>query len=75
MQWEIKWNIIGHAKPYSRDHKFCALCNYEKTEIIFFVEKNKLPHSMNIVEKCRHKKSKILETAKDTKSNVENIAK
>ena len=71
INWQIKWKIIGHAKPYAQGDKFCALCNYEKTEIIFFEEKNKLLNSMNIVEKCRHRKSKVLESAEDTKSQVE----
>ena len=30
LHWQIKWNIIGHAKPYSQGDRFCALCNYEK---------------------------------------------
>ena len=63
--------IIGHAKPYTQGDRFCALCNYEKTEMIYFEEKNKLLNSMNIVEKCRHRKSKVLESAEDTKNQIE----
>ena len=38
---------------------------------MFFEEKNKLLNSINIVEKCRHRKSKVLETAQDNKNNTE----
>ena len=58
--WNIKWRIIGYAKPYSQGDRFCALCNLEKTKILFFKVRRNLLNGINIIEKCRQKNLKCL---------------
>ena len=62
----IQWEKITNGKPFESGDKFCILCNKEKTEIVTAELKSTL-NSMNIIEKCRHKKSQMLADVSNSK--------
>ena len=58
-EWSIEWDIIGYGKTFEPGDIFCMLCNRKKTEIVLSDRKTTL-NDMNIIEKCRHMKRKML---------------
>ena len=60
MDFEIKWKIMGKAKPYSNVTKRCNLCILEKYFIICHSEKASLNKKSELVSGCRHKRKYLL---------------
>ena len=59
--YEIKWEIIGHAAAYNPVSKRCRLCTAEK----LLIAEDPDPHILNkrdeLVSKCRHRRKYSLE--------------
>ena len=70
--WRINWEIIGYGKPFEPGDRFCMLCNREKTEIVL-ADRDKTLNGMNIIEKCRHMKKKMLGGLKEKKDSPDII--
>ena len=58
--YEVKWSIMGHAKPYDNISKRCNLCNLEKFYIICKAELASLNKRTELVSKCRHEAKYML---------------
>jgi len=58
--YEIKWNIIQHAQPYSPATKRCNLCLAEKYHIITADRNNTLNSKSELISTCRHRKKCLL---------------
>ena len=52
--FEMKWKIMGKAKPYSNVSKRCGLCNLEKYFIICHGDKATLNKKSELINTCRH---------------------
>ena len=70
-EWSIDWEIIGYGKPFEPGDRFCMLCNREKTEIVLSDRKTTL-NNMNIIEKCRHMRGKMLGGMPEEKNKKSN---
>ena len=58
--FDIKWKIMGKAKPYSNVTKKCNLCLLEKYLIICHSNKATLNKKSELVGGCRHKRKFLL---------------
>ena len=61
LDYEIKWKILGRAKPYSPISRKCNLCILEKYYIICHREKASLNKKSELVNKCLHRDKYLLE--------------
>ena len=52
--FELKWNILEHAKAYSNNTKLCNLCTCEKYYIIYKPQLATLNKRTELVNTCRH---------------------
>ena len=59
--YNIKWSILGKAKPYNPSNRKCRLCIKEKYCIIFKPEGASLNKRSELFSTCRHRKAKLLE--------------
>ena len=62
--YEIKWKILGRAKPYSNITKRCNLCLLEKHYIICKKELATLNKRTELLGTCRHSRKYLLEQTK-----------
>ena len=58
--YEIKWNILCRAQPYSNATKRCNLCITEKYYIICRPELATLNKRSELISKCRHQAKFLL---------------
>merc|ERR1712083_155645 len=59
--YQIKWNIIARANPYTPTSGKCNLCVTEKTLIANYKGKTQLLNSRNdLMAKCRHRDKWLL---------------
>ena len=69
--YQIKWNIIARANPYTPTSGKCNLCITEKTLIANYKGKTQLLNSRNdLMAKCRHRDKWLL--SKWTRKAVKN---
>ena len=61
LEFEIKWQLMARAKPFSPVSGICNLCTTEKYFIIFKPELASLNSRSEINTHCRHKKSMLLD--------------
>ena len=55
-QYEIKWDIVRNASPYSPGGKFCYLCTSEAIAIGYYQGENKLVNGRDeVLSRCRHR--------------------
>ena len=60
IQYQIRWKILAHAKPYSTSSKRCNLCLTEKFFIIFKPEASSLNERNELASSCRHRRKHLL---------------
>ena len=58
--FNIRWKILGKAKPYSPGSKECNLCNLEKYHIVKSPDLTTLNKRDEILTICRHRKAALL---------------
>ena len=58
--YQIKWEIVCRAAPFSPISKKCNLCLAEKWHIVFKSESATLNKRQEIFNHCRHKESPLL---------------
>ena len=71
--YQIKWKLIGRARPFSPVTGKCALCIKEKYCIMFKSELADLNSKSEIYSNCRHKQSELLVKKARKKKNGNNI--
>ena len=59
-EYEVKWSIMGHAKPYDNVSKRCNLCILEKFYIICKPKLASLNKRTELISKCRHEAKYML---------------
>ena len=62
INYQIKWKIIGKAKPYCNTTKRCNLCLLEKYYIICHKDKASLNQKSELISCCRHKSKFLLKS-------------
>ena len=60
IDYEIKWEIVCKAAPFSPTSKACNLCLAEKWNIVFKRENASLNKRQEIFNHCRHKEKQLL---------------
>ena len=60
IDFEIKWEIVCKAAPFSPTSKTCNLCLAEKWNIMFKSESASLNKRQEIFNHCRHKEKQLL---------------
>lgn len=60
ISYNIKWNILSHARPYSKNSRKCKLCTLEKYYIIFRPDMATLNKRSELISTCRHSKKHLL---------------
>ena len=60
LDYQIKWEIVCRAAPFSPISKKCNLCLAEKWNIIYKSESATLNKRQEIFNHCRHKESLLL---------------
>ena len=58
--YNINWNILSIAKPYSADSKTCNLCSKEKLFIITKPHMSTLNKRNDLTSICRHRRNFLL---------------
>ena len=58
--YELKWEIVGRASPYSNRTKKCNLCLLEKYYILLHRDKASLNSRSELVSTCRHSRKFLL---------------
>ena len=58
--YQIKFDVVTRAAPFSPVSGTCNLCNAEKYQIIFHPDQATLNSRNELFNSCRHKKSKLL---------------
>ena len=61
MKFDLKWDIIDHAKPFNPVTGTCALCTLENFYIAFKPEGASLNLRSEIFASCRHKRRMLLQ--------------
>ena len=69
--YNIKWEVVTRALPYSPVSGKCNLCTAEKYEIIFNPKFSTLNSRNELYSHCRHRRSKFLVKKKKKKKNQE----
>ena len=60
-KFEIKWNILSKAKPFSPVSGVCNLCTREKFFIVYKSELGTLNSRDEMKSNCRHKQSVLID--------------
>ena len=60
-EYELKWNILGRAQPFSPISCVCNLCTLEKYHILFTPHLAKLNKKEEVNNHCLHKISMLLD--------------
>jgi hypothetical protein len=63
IDYNIQWNVVGHAKAYNPSSKRCNLCLLEKLLIITKPSMSSLNKRTELISTCRHASKYILRTA------------
>ena len=63
IDFNIKWSIIGRAKPFNPSTRKCRLCLKEIYNIIFRPEGASLNERSELFTPCRHRKQQLLQNS------------
>ena len=73
IDFDIKWKILKHAKPYNNTTKRCNLCLSEKFYLMYKPDEASLNKRTELMSKCRHSNDFLL-NSKRTHTKFKRLA-